>query len=228
MEHVVAADLARAVGQPVRMPVVGRREQELGRVGRPGRDDDDVGAVGLLDAVALDDDPLDGGAGRVRLEAGDDAPGSERDVVCSSAGRTPSTSASDLACTQAREAVAGPAADARAVRSGRPPAAGRRTGRGTGDSRPARGRRESCWMRGSWVSAGNGYWRAGVALGRVLAVVAVDLVQLLGLRVVRLHLVVGDRPGGRDPVVVAQLAEVLAAAAGRGPRRRAWWRRRPQ
>ena len=38
---------------------------------------------------------------------------------------------------------------------------------------------------------------------------AVHLVQLLRLRVVGLQLVVGDRPGGRDPVVVAELAEVL-------------------
>ncbi len=50
-------------------------------------------------------------------------------------------------------------------------------------------------------------------LGRILAARAVHLVELLGLRVVRLELVVGDRPGGRDPVVVAELAEVLLAQA---------------
>ena len=51
--------------------------------------------------------------------------------------------------------------------------------------------------------------RAGGRLGRVLAAGAVHLVVALGERVVRLHLVVGDRPRGRDAVVVAQLAEVL-------------------
>ena len=50
-------------------------------------------------------------------------------------------------------------------------------------------------------------------LGRVLAARAVHLVELLGLRVVGLHLVVADRPGGRDAVVVAELAEVLLAQA---------------
>ena len=51
--------------------------------------------------------------------------------------------------------------------------------------------------------------RARVALGRVLAVRPVHLVQVLGLRVVGLQLVVGDGPGGREPVVMLQLAEVL-------------------
>ena len=54
-------------------------------------------------------------------------------------------------------------------------------------------------MRGSWVTAGNGYGRAGRRLGRVLAASAVDLVELLGLRVVGLHLVVADRPRGETP-----------------------------
>ena len=65
-----------------------------------------------------------------------------------------------------------------------------------------------------------------VALGRVLAVVAVHLVQLLGLRVPRLEVVVGQRPGRGEPVDVLDLAEVLRAAAGTAPRRRTWWPRR--
>ena len=52
---------------------------------------------------------------------------------------------------------------------------------------------------------------AGRRLGRVLAAGAVHLVELLGLRVVGLHVVVADRPGGRDAVMVSQLAEVLLA-----------------
>ena len=48
-----------------------------------------------------------------------------------------------------------------------------------------------------------------VALGRVLAVVAVHLVQPLRLRVPGLELVVAERPGRRDPVDVFDLTEVL-------------------
>ena len=51
--------------------------------------------------------------------------------------------------------------------------------------------------------------RAGRRLGRVLAARAVHAVELLGQRVIGLELVVGNRPGGRDPVVMAQLAEIL-------------------
>lgn len=68
----------------------------------------------------------------------------------------------------------------------------------------------SCWMRGScstgvWVRA------AGQALGGVFAVPSVHEIELLGLGVVRLQVLVADRPGGGDAVVVAQLAEVLGA-----------------
>jgi hypothetical protein len=55
--------------------------------------------------------------------------------------------------------------------------------------------------------------RTGRWLGRVLAARAMYLVELLGLGVVRLDLVVGDRPGGRDAIVVAKLAEILGAQA---------------
>ena len=47
VEHVVAPDLVGAVGEPVRMLVVGRGEQQLGGVGGAAGDDDDVGRVGL-------------------------------------------------------------------------------------------------------------------------------------------------------------------------------------
>ena len=66
---------------------------------------------------------------------------------------------------------------------------------------------------------------AGGSVG-ILAARTVHLVELLGLGVVRLHLVVGDRPRRRDPVVVPELAEVLRRAAGTARRRRAWSRRR--
>src|SRR5271165_7521729 len=60
---------------------------------------------------------------------------------------------------------------------------------------------------------GEGVGRAGGGFGGVLAAGAVDLVELLGLRVVGLHLLVGDRPRRRDAAVMAELAEVLRAKA---------------
>jgi len=58
--------------------------------------------------------------------------------------------------------------------------------------------------------------RAGRRLRWILAPCSVHLVELLGLRVVGLQLVVRDRPGRRDAVVVAQLAEVLLAQPVKG------------
>ena len=57
---------------------------------------------------------------------------------------------------------------------------------------------------------------AGRWLGRILAPRSVHLVELLRQGVVRLELVVGDRPGRRDPVVMPQLAEVLLAQTVKG------------
>ena len=68
MEHVVAADLVGAVGEAVRVLVVGRREQQLGRVGGAAGSDDDVRRVALGLAVVLDDDLRDRASRRVRLE----------------------------------------------------------------------------------------------------------------------------------------------------------------
>ena len=147
--------------------------------------------------------------------------------MCSNAGRTPSISASDLAWTRHGKAIAGPAADAMAVGPvvlEEADAAGRvervvagllEVVRQLLDARLVGQRRERVLG-------------ARVALRGVLAVVAVDLVEVLGPGVVRLHVVVRDRPGRRDPVVVAELAEVLAAAGDRGPRRTSWSPRRPR
>ena len=52
---------------------------------------------------------------------------------------------------------------------------------------------------------------AGVALGGVLAVLAVHQVEMLGLGVIRLEVLVAHRPRRGDAAVVAQLAEVLRA-----------------
>ena len=114
---------------------------------------------------------------------------------------------------QARVAVAPRAADARALGAVGlvEQDAARRVERVV--ARPSRGRRTSCWIRGSCDTAGHGYGLLAVALGRVLAGVAVHLVEPLGLRVVRLEVVVGQRPRRRDAVDVLELAEVLRAQA---------------
>src|SRR5207247_9962594 len=51
---------------------------------------------------------------------------------------------------------------------------------------------------------------AGGRVRRIGAALAVHVVELLGTRVVRLQVLVGDRPRGRDPAVMLDLPEVLA------------------
>ena len=68
MEHVVAPDLVRAVGEAVRVRVGGRGEQQLGAVRGPARDDDDVALQRLLASVDADHDARDRGARGVGLE----------------------------------------------------------------------------------------------------------------------------------------------------------------
>ena len=112
---------------------------------------------------------------------------------------------------EAREAVAGRAAYARAVGHVRlvEQDAARRVERMV--ARPRRGRRRAAGSAARARPPGTGTGALGRRLGRILAARAVHLVQLLGLRVVRLQLVVRDRPRRRDPVVMVQLAEVLLA-----------------
>ena len=209
VEHVVAADLVGAVGEAVRVAVVGRREQQRRRVRGAGRHDDDVAAERRPARPRGRPRRRSRSCPR-RRSSGCVAWALVRSVTfgCSSAGRTPKISASDLAMHERREAVAGRAADARRCSACRPRAAGCRTARGTGGSRPARGRRTAAGSAARASRPGTGR-PAGTGLGRILGVVAVDLVELLGLRVVRLEVVVRDGPRGRDPVVVLELAEVL-------------------
>src|SRR3984893_6538992 len=55
--------------------------------------------------------------------------------------------------------------------------------------------------------------RARWWLSRVFATRAMHLIHLLGLGIVRLHLVVADGPGRRDAVVVLEFTEILFAQA---------------
>jgi hypothetical protein len=46
-------------------------------------------------------------------------------------------------------------------------------------------------------------------LGRVLASFSVDVIKLLGLRIIRLQIIVGYGPGRRHPSVVMNLAKIF-------------------
>ena len=111
---------------------------------------------------------------------------------------------------QARKAVAGLAADAGAVRH---VLLVQHHGAGSREGVVARRRQ----IVGQLLDArlvGNRRARIGSAggrLGRIPAAQPVHVIHLLGPRVIRLQLVVGDRPRRRDAVVMAQLAEILLA-----------------
>src|SRR2546425_4496351 len=60
-----------------------------------------------------------------------------------------------------------------------------------------------------WMRVG----RAGRRVGGIHAALAVHVVEVLGLRVVGLEVLVGQRPRGREPAVVADFSEVLPAEA---------------
>src|SRR5262249_28097617 len=61
-----------------------------------------------------------------------------------------------------------------------------------------------------------GIWCTRRGVGRVLAAKPMHLIHLLGLRIIRLHILVADRPGRRNPVVFAQLPEILLAQTVQG------------
>ena len=163
-------------------------------------------------AVAVDDDAGDRGAAGVRLEPHGLGVRHQRDVRVLERRPHAEHLGVGLRVHQAREAVAGRAAHAVAVRHvglEQPDAAGRVEGVEPGGLQVVGELLDARLVadRGERVGRRRG------RLGRILAARAVDLVELLGERVVGLHLVVGDRPRGRDAVVVAQLAEVLRAQA---------------
>jgi hypothetical protein len=192
--------------------VVGRRQEQLGRVRRPTRDDHDAGGEDLALTRVVDLHLGDGDARRVGVQPNGGGVGQQGDVRLFQRRAHAVDLGVGLGVQRAREAVAERAADARAVGQVRlveQHTAGRveRVEAGGGE------------VVGELLDPGfvrqcrEGVGSARRWLGRVLAAGAVHLVELLGLRVVGLHLVVGDRPGGRDAVVVAQLAEVLSAQA---------------
>ena len=226
VEHVVAPDLVGAVGEAVRVLVVGRAEQQLGRVRRAAGDDDDVGAVASRAAPSRSTTHLgDRGPGRVGAQRHGRGVGQQRDVGVLERGSHAQHLGVGLGVHQAREAVAGRAAHARAVghvRLVEHHAAGRvegvQAGRGEVvgellDARLVRDRRERVG-------------RAGGRFGRVLAARAVHLVELLGLACSR-------APSPRRRSATRARCRRGGAArrsplcgSGTAPPRTAWWRRR--
>ena len=208
MEHVVAADLVRAVGEAVRMLSLADASSSLAVLAAPQ-------ATITMSAAKRSIWPSTS-TKTAETSFPDSLVSSLITLAfvisvtfgCSRAGRTQHLGVG-LGVDQAGEAVAGRAADAMAVRSSlvQPDPAGRVEGevarrlevvRELLDPRLVRDRRVRVRPARRW-------------LGRVLATRATNLVQVLRERVVGLQLLVVNRPGRRDPVGVLELAEVLLA-----------------
>src|SRR5271165_1449677 len=61
------------------------------------------------------------------------------------------------------------------------------------------------------TDGGPGIGSVGRWFGRIFSAVSVHLIQILGLGIVRLQIVITDRPSGRDATVMAQFAEIFLA-----------------
>ena len=210
VEHVVAPDLVGAVGQAVRVLSVADASSSLALFAAPQETTTRSAVNVSVWPPCSTTTPVTAVPAAFVSSRTASASVSSVTFGCSSAGRTPITSASDLACT----------------RHGKPSQLSQRThalnGMLASSSRIPHGawngcRPGACEVVGELLDPRlvadrrERVRRARRRLGRVLAARAVHLVELLGLRVVRLHLVVGDRPRRRDAVVVAQLAEVLGS-----------------
>ena len=64
-------------------------------------------------------------------------------------------------------------------------------------------------MRDRWEQIG----RTGRRLGGVGVAPSMDLIEMFGLGIVGLQVVIGDRPGRRNPVVVVEFSKILLAQA---------------
>ena len=131
-------------------------------------------------------------------------------LSCLRAGRTPSTSASDLACSGQGKPSQESQCHADAVRQVRlvDQDAARRVERVVSALGQVVGQLLNPGLVGD---RGVRVRRAGRRLGRILAPRSVHLVHRLGSGVVRLHVLIGDGPGRRQAIVVMDFTEVLLA-----------------
>jgi hypothetical protein len=189
------------------VPVVRRAEQEEGRIDRAAGDDDDVGAIRLALAVAIDDHAVDGAAALVRLEPLDLRVRHEGDVRVLEGGPDAEDVRIRLCLDEAGETVEPRTAHAGALQ-----------GILLVEIHPDR------QVEGLVAGADEvvvelldprlvadrriGVRPGGGRLGRILPALAVDEVEALRLVVVGREVLVRERPRGRDAGVVANLAEV--------------------
>ena len=208
--HVVAPHLAGAVGEPVRMAFAGRAQQQGRRVDGAARAHHDVGGIALPGASAFHVHAGNAAPARVGLEPRNEGAGEQRHVGMLERGVDTDHLGVRLGVDQAGVPVARGAADARAL-----PAV--RLVELDAERDVERPHAEPLQVVAELLDArlvahrGEPVRAARRRLGRVHAALAVHLVEMLGARVVRLQVLVADRPRRRDPAVVAELAEVLAA-----------------
>ena len=207
MGHVVAPDHVGRVGQAARVAVRRRAQQQRRRVDGAAGDDDDVGAVALLAAAAVDHDLGDRASARIGLQAHDARVRAQGDVLALDRGPHAQHVRVGLAVGQAREAV-------EAVTAHAAPTLGIALVEIDADRQVKRvmaGLDEVVVQLLDARLVRNGRVRerpGGRSLGGILAALAMDEVQPLCLGVIRLEVVIGQRPRRRDARVVANPVEV--------------------
>jgi hypothetical protein len=188
-------------------------QQQRGRVDGAGGDDDDGGGIFLDGAVAAHDHARDLAAGGARLQTLDIGASEQGGVRMRERRVHADHVRVRLRAHEAGMAVASRAPDARA--SLRLALVQHDAERNVEGAKPL-----SSEVVGELLDArlvADGRMRVRIARRRIRRIdtaLAVHLVEALGAPVVRLEVLVGDRPGGGHTVVVLQLAEVLSAHAG--------------
>src|SRR2546422_5843303 len=212
MAHVVAPHDVRAVGQALRVLVIGRAQQERRRVDGAGRHDDDVGRIRLGGTLTLDDHPLDVTARGTGLETRDVRAREQLHVGMLEGGVDAEHLGVRLRIDETGMPVAGLAANA-AAGSGVPLVQHhaerdvKRLESKTGEIVAELLNPRLMTDRRMRVRS------AGRRIRGIFLPAAVHLVELLGLRVIRLQVLVRDRPRGRETVPMLDLPEVLPTEA---------------
>src|SRR5215813_8405409 len=214
VSHVVPADDARAVGEPVRMLVASGAQQKESRIQGSACDDDDISRVRLLDAFVIDTNRADAAAGGLRLQTLDKCIGDECDIRVLEHRLDADALCIRLAIDQARITVESIAPDASAG----------------GALRLAvlfveqHAERQRKWMMALPLQGVMEFLdarlvrdrRAGIRpacrrVSRVDPMLAMYLVELLSFAIVRLKILVGERPSRGRPAMMFDLAEILLA-----------------
>lgn len=217
MHHVVAPGLPGAVGQagfPYGAGAQGaglRTQQQCGRVDRSAGQHETPGLDTQLPPLVLGQRRGHPPSGRAGHQPGDGGPGQQRDVARGQRGTQRAHVGVALGLDQAREAVAGGAAQARAVRAQIDAGGQRERLQTLGAQRlRERGDRGFVGHRGPRVLA------RAPGVGRIGPARAVHPVEAFGARVVRLQHAVRERPAARDALRVLHRTEVGLPEARQG------------